>query len=607
MIMNVLKYFTLILLISLCQNYAPSFNKAHARAPNFLLEEESTIKDLKPTDVIFWKAISGLYYQDEYISVPVLLETKMDFSLYTSKVTFSPPPGTEIVKIKTPAIDTLKDPVSRKMVDVYKGGYFEVVLKAKTPITENKIYLSVNYLGCTSKVCLFPYTENIEVQLFPTPSTFLNNEVPPKESDTIKPIEAVQESDDQLDLQDELAKKITEGSLPFYLVIILCLVGGILTNLTPCVYPMIPITIRVLSHQSKRPYVGSSMYALGILITYTALGIFAVLTGSLFGSIMASKSFNLVLGLIMVIMAFSMLGFGNFSKLQQLGSKLGAGKASLKNAFIMGTGAGLVASPCTGPVLATLLTYTAGKGDLGEAVILLSTYSFGFALPYIVLGSAAAKVSQVKLSPKLQIVTKLLFASVILALGLFYLRIPFNDLIKRADFNWQTLYSSFLTLGILMVGILAISKRMYSQKSFLIGPTIAIGIGIFAFSQSSSLTVKKVKWMTNEEKAFEISKNENRPILIDAWAEWCVACKKMEVTTFADPKVLSVLSAKNYITLKLDLTESDDKSEALQQKYKIQGLPTLIVIPSGGDLSKMNVLNGLQTPGALLPVLNKID
>lgn len=575
-----------------------------AQTGNILLDEEKVITDIKPTDVIFWTANSAISYSDGYITIPLQLRTEQNFTLYTSEVTFLPPTGLELLEVKAPVSSQILDPVSRKNVDVYSGGVFELTLKANAPFTAEKIKIGAKYLGCTTKICLFPYTETVEAPIFSAGRALLvaNATVEDKEDS----ITVTTEADS---IESQLAERIASGALSFSLILILSFFGGVLTNLTPCVYPMIPITIRVLAGQAKSPYLGSSMYGLGILVTYTALGLFAVSTGSLFGSIMASKGFNLGLGLLMIILAMTMIGFGNFAKLQQLGSKLGSGKASLKNAFLMGTGAGLVASPCTGPVLATLLTYAAAKGDYTEAVLLLATYSFGFALPYVLLGGAAAKVSQTKLSPKLQVATKMVFSAVILALGLFYLRIPFYEALKSFEDSWNLLFTSMISVGIFMMIALLLSKNAYQKKNMLLGPTIALAVGIFAFSQSNVFEKEqlKVNWTFNETEAFQVAKTENRPILIDAWAEWCVACKKMEATTFADQKIHDILEDKKFVTLKLDLTDSNDENDALQQKYKIQGLPTLILIPAGGDITKMQVLGGLQTVKTLTPRLKALD
>ena len=574
-----------------------------AQTGNVLLDEEVLIPDLKPTDVIIWDVSTGVQYSDGYISVPLQLKTKQNFSIYTDKLNFLPPAGTKIHSVNFPNSSTLLDPVTKKMVDVYSGGYFEIILKLEKKAVKNEIDIAISYLGCTSKICLFPFTETKSIGIFAKNEAYQYNS-----NDDAKLTSDAITSNTEQDIQEVLAKRLSKADLPLYLIAIICFFGGILTNLTPCVYPMIPITIKVLSRQGSSPVISSSAYSLGILLTYTAMGIFAVLTGSLFGSIMASKSFNLIIGLIMLLMAISMLGFGNFTALQNLGNKIGAGKASLKNAFLMGTGAGLVASPCTGPVLATLLSYSATQSNQITGILLLSIYSLGFALPYIILGSTAATITKVKLSPKLQVMTKLIFSSVIFALALYYFRIPFYDLLNSLNPDYNTIATSMITLGLIMIFVMAVAERMYSQKFYLVGPMIALGLGLFAFSQTSNLTTstEKIAWIKSEKTALSIAAEKNLPVMIDAWAEWCVACKKMDVTTFVDPEVVSIISERKIIPLKLDLTEINDETDKLQKKYNIVGLPTVILLEKGGDLSSMKILSGLQTPATLIAALKKL-
>lgn len=578
------------------------------------VSQDQVPTDIQPDDVIIWDSRSAVSYVDGYISVPLFLLTKQEFSIYKSHLTIYPPSGTEILEVKYPPTNKLLDPISKEIVDVFSGGDFEVILKklpeVETPSDGSELTVGIQFLGCTSRICLFPYTKNLKIKTIHSDTTFLKAaledfsssedklEVPPSDAPDISSAD---------DLQQYLADKLAGGKLPIYLLLVFTFVGGLLTNLTPCVYPMIPITLKVLSRQSSNPYFASSMYGLGILLTYTGLGIFAVLTGSLFGAIMASKGFNLALGLLMVVMAFSMLGFGSFAKLQQLGNRIGTGKASAKNAFLMGTGAGLVASPCTGPVLASLLAYSAVKGNYAEAVALLAVYSFGFAIPYIVLGGAASKITQIKLSPRWQVAVKILFAAVIMALGFFYLRIPLYSLTKELAPYWGDVARSFTTLGLIMFFVVLIGSEIQKVRFFLVGPMLFIGLGVFAVTQSLSTNVDvDVKWTYNETAALETAKSENRPVLIDAWAEWCVACKKMDVTTFKDPGVVGFLEEHKFVTLKLDLTETTDETEALQMKYSIQGLPTLILMPAGGDLSKKKVIAGYQSEIQLLEHLKKI-
>ena len=404
--------------------------------------------------------------------------------------------------------------------------------------------------------------------------------------------------------QDRWAKKLAGGGLAFATLILVVFAGGLLSNLTPCVYPMVPITLRLLSRQASSPYIGASVYALGIVVTYSSLGLVAALGGGLFGSLLASTTFNVVFATLMILLGISMLGFGDFSKLQSLGNKLGAGKPSLRNTFFMGSGAGLVAAPCTGPILAALLAYTARSGsDVSSAVILLGTYSLGFALPYVVLGGAAAKISAIKVSPAIQVSTKLIFASVMFALGLYYLRIPFYSLLKTAAPYWAPLAGIGTTLGVALTALWLWRPGLSTAKVSTLVPTATLAMGLFATSQwlsdgSSAKAMTGLKWYTTEEAATQASKNDGKPILVDMWAEWCEACKKMDATTFVDEQIVATLG-RDWVLLKLDLTEDNDANDAIQDRYELQSLPTLVLLPPGSNIKGKKSLTGYIGPEGL--------
>lgn len=408
------------------------------------------------------------------------------------------------------------------------------------------------------------------------------------------------------DFESEWADGVKTGRFSFAVVLLVVFLGGVLTNLTPCVYPMIPITLRLLGRQGTKPLAGAAIYASGILVTYTALGVSAALSGSLFGSIMASKTFNLAFAALMALLALSMLGYGNFSALQTFGNRLGAGKSSPHNTFLMGVGAGLVASPCTGPILAALLAYTAGSQDLTRGTFLLFVYSLGFALPYVFLGGAAARVGQIKVSPNIQVATKALFASVMFALVFYYLKIPAYSVFVELRHAWFEIAATGIVVGGLLVGLSLSLPRLRASKVALTVPAVVLGVGLFGVFQSftgsriaaGSPEESRLLWHKNEDEAFREAKERSLPLLVDGWAEWCEACKKMDAHTFSDAAVADRLR-RGWILLKLDLTESNEINEKLIEKYGFGSLPTLFLLPPDGDLTKKEKVAGF-VPAATL-------
>jgi thiol:disulfide interchange protein DsbD len=302
-----------------------------------------------------------------------------------------------------------------------------------------------------------------------------------------------------------------------------------------------------------------------------------------------------------------MLGFGNLSKLQMLGNKLGTAKnPSAANAFWMGTGAGLVAAPCTGPVLASLLGWITASGDFFSGSILMIGYSFGFAVPYIFLGGASGKLSSFKVAPFWQIAIKLVFGAVMIGLGFYYLRVPLYKILPLLESSWSTLATIGLIAGLSsLAAVLSVAKLQNNKKVHLV-TALLLGFGGFALTQANYVAKKKkagIVWIKNVEEAFTVAAETGKPILADGWAEWCSSCKKMDVTTFADLEVADTLK-KGWVLLKLDLTESNDANDQMMQKFGIQSLPTLVMVPSNGDLNKKKKILGYTAKSDLLNELS---
>lgn len=588
---------------------------------NVLINQDQPIDtDINPEDVIIWEGLTANISAAGMVEVQLRLFTKQDFTLYLDKVKFHAPDGYHLIEQKNPPTKKILDPISQEKVDVYYGGEFTLLFEKETTKKNeidakiSQLPLSITFTGCTKVICLFPHTTYLKI---PAAYTDLSHLVVEKKlQPQSTPSAVIEEAPASIsDFEQNLANLLNDQSLPFSVVLLLVLLGGVLTNLTPCVYPMIPITLRLLANQGKKPIYGASAYAFGIFVTYTLLGVFASFSGSMFGQTAGGPIFNSIVAILMFLMALGMVGFGNLSYLQNLGNKVGVGKPSIKNAFLMGTGAGLVASPCAGPVLGFLLFYAASQADSYSSVLLLATYSFGFALPYVLLGSAASKVSKVKIGPNVQILVKLIFASVIAALGFYYLRIPFYALLDTYFIDkWTELTQLSLAIGLSMTVVIFIAPALRMKKGFHLAQSFILGFGIFSFTQMLSVVPPSVDWVKNEDKAWKLSQEKNAPILIDSWAEWCVACKKMDVTTFKDPRVVKHIKDNNWVLLKLDLTYINDRTEELQEKYHIGNLPTLLLIrpPSSGQDQHQRIKNADRvlsyvTGNELLRRLEKID
>jgi cytochrome c-type biogenesis protein len=203
-------------------------------------------------------------------------------------------------------------------------------------------------------------------------------------------------------------------------------IGGLLTSLTPCVYPMIPITVSIVVGQKKgsrfQSLLLSVFYVLGIAVTYSSLGIIAVATGSLFGSL--SSNIWVLFGVANICILFGLSMFDVFTLnipfLSSLQNKRPQG-GSLFGVFVLGILFGLVASPCTAPVLGVILAFVSTSHSYIYGASLLFTYAIGIGVLLIAIGASAGALAHLPKSGTWMNVVKKIFGFVMIGMGEYFL------------------------------------------------------------------------------------------------------------------------------------------------------------------------------------------
>ena len=189
------------------------------------------------------------------------------------------------------------------------------------------------------------------------------------------------------------------------------------------------------------------------------------------------------------------------------------------------------------------------------------------------------------MSGQVQLLSKSLFGAVMFGLAFYYARIPLYPWFKAMDEQWRPISIGCLSCGSLIVLVALKQGSKATAKKLLLAGSLALGLGVFSstqwFFQAQSISSRsKLVWLTSEKAAFSAAKNETGGLLIDMWAEWCEACKKMEASTFSDPTVIETLNKQGWTLLKFDLTRPDEGTDDIRDRYKVQSLPTLILIPN---------------------------
>ncbi len=465
----------------------------------------------------------------------------------------------------------------------------DVVVPLTTTGDAREVDLEVGYQACKgASLCRMPTTETVHVSLDAPALPVLVAAAPPVVAVAAAPVASEPPS------EDAFAKARGSGLLA---LVALCFVAGLGVSLTPCVLPMVPITMGILGARSAgsrlRALALSGAYVLGLALVYSALGVFAGVTGALFGSWLQSVWVVGSISAFFFAMGLSMFGVFDVAVPGALQARLGnhGGGGSLGGALVLGMVGAVLAGPCSGPVVASVLALIGQGGEVGLGAGLMFAFSLGMGMIFLVTGAASgwmpsrgAWMDTVKkafgvvmwlgaiyyVSPHLPVVvTALATAFVLLWTAVF----AWPDADDGEGFVMRRgrvliaviagLTGSYLVLGVLL------------SRGFVL-PPVSLGVG--AASQASPT----VTWMSDEAAARARAQAEGKPLLIDFTAEWCAACHELERYTFSDPTVAAAIR-DGFVAVRIDCTDRADATvTALQQRYGVLGLPTVVVARPDG-------------------------
>jgi thiol:disulfide interchange protein DsbD len=428
-------------------------------------------------------------------------------------------------------------------------------------------------------------------------------------------------------LKMQLKDALASGNLTFALLLVL--LAGFGVTLTPCVYPLIPITLSIFGARQSTSKLGgfalSSTYVGGMVLLYSSLGIGFALAGKVMGTFMQSPVVTIGVALFCLIMAASMFGAFEIALPSALQNKLSqAGGTGFKGAFVMGLVAGLIAAPCTGPVLTFILTLIARDGDVGRGALLMIVFSLGIGIPFLVLGTFSSAISAIPKTGAWTEGVKGVFGVLMVAAALYFLGVgtpAIGDTLGAIGPAGLWIAPLLLVIGA-AIGGLHLSFKFTStveKTRKAIGLVLCV-LGVTAFigwteaepvshgPDHAELAWKVVGSEDGALKTFDATlaaaKSANKPVMIDFYADWCAACKELDRHTYSDPKVQA--EAERFELIKVDATDDTDDLKAIQNRFNVIGLPTVAFLNSTGSPCPSPRVTGFVAADKYLPLMQGV-
>jgi thioredoxin:protein disulfide reductase len=372
--------------------------------------------------------------------------------------------------------------------------------------------------------------------------------------------------------------------------VLVALGAGLLAGFSPCVYPMIPITLAIFGVKSGTPRARAialaSAYLVGISMTFGVLGTICALSGLKFGAHLGSAWVAVPLALLFIALGLSMFGAFEISLPSGLQTRLArVGGRGFGGAFLMGMVGGLIAAPCTGPPLLALLAYVTTTRDASWGFATLASYGAGVGLPLWLLGAFSASMPR---PGAWMDWIKSFFGIVLFVAALYYLKNVVPALAHFASPSPRfALAMAALVAGGVALG--AIHATFYGGVAEKLRKGLGVGLvtlgllgGInYLFTPKGEI---QLAWLSDETAALADARTAGRPMLVDFSADWCTPCKELDVKVFAKREVAEVMT--KFTLLRVDMSHANDEPALgeISRRYDAETLPAVRLVSSEGKV-----------------------
>jgi thiol:disulfide interchange protein DsbD len=448
-----------------------------------------------------------------------------------------------------------------------------------TPPGPATLRLKLDFQGCSETACFQPSSRELAVTV-----RIVEKGAAPVPANPAIFFEADRAFSAQpgtgIRFEDETNLSATfEKGFAFYLGSLILF--GLLLNLTPCVFPLIPVTMTVFAQQGEsraaKTLPLAVLYVLGLATAFTAVGIAASLAGRSMGLVL-QEPFG-VLGVVAVLAVVMASALGAFDIRLPSGAmgRLGA-RRGMAGSLFTGMVMGLVASPCVGPFMIALITFVATKGSVALGAVSFFATGLGLGLPYIFLGMFTGLINRFPRGGGWLIWTKRVMGMALAGLILYYAR-PF---IVEAFF-WPLVLATFVFAGAYLGLLEGLSRRPFSRtfRAVRLATGAAIvAAGVLAYADATAAR-PQVEWTPWHEGALEAARGAGKPAILYFGADWCIACKEWHASIFSNPEV--VKESAGFVRIYADVTKPPQGTlKDFAERYEAVNPPVVVIFGRDG-------------------------
>ncbi len=496
--------------------------------------------------------------------------------LIPTLLSFQKSPGLTVEEVKFPIPEKKKFPYTSKPIELYSGTILvrgTLSVRGTVASGSQVIKGKLSYQACSSTLCLPP--ENVSVPLSAvivprgTPTKTLNQQI----------------------FLSALAEMPLEKGLPgmktgagFLLTLFGIFLWGLALNLTPCVYPLIPITVSYFGGRSQKLTANTlthgMLYILGLALTNSVLGLAAALSGGMLGAVLQQPLVLIFVAGVMTALGLSFFGFWEFripAALTKIASKTYGGYFGT---FFMGLTLGIVAAPCLGPFILALLTYVGQKGDPFLGFLYFFILSLGLGLPLSLLAIFSGALNKLPRSGDWLLWVRKFMGWVLMGMAAYMISPLIPHPLGKSGLLAAVVASAGIHLGFL--DRTGSGLRRFSNIKKTLGICLVFG-GILYFI-SSAHEREGIKWIPYDQNIIAMAAEEKKPLILDFYADWCSPCVAMEKKVFKDPDVVGL--SQNLLTMRLDLTRRQPFQNQVLKQYGVRGVPTIIFLNREGKEEK---------------------